>query len=157
MRVMPDQAVLPCVKSYIPSHDEGLDLKRKSIEPAISYVVTHALHLQLTLICLPCSICSFEQNHLCSGKRGLNPYRGRQWRGGKEREGARIIAGTAAVQDAVIRKCIFTNEVSGMVDGRGEESRNGRKGEGGSKARCGREALVARLGSKSWRRRARPA
>ena len=46
--------------------------------------------------------------------------------------GARIIAGTA-VQDAVIRKCIFTNEVSGMVDGRGEESRNGRKGEGGRK------------------------
>ena len=77
--------------------------------------------------------------------------------GGKKGRGARIIAGTA-VQDAVIRKCIFTNEVSGMVDGRGEESRNGRKGrEGGSKARCGREALVARLGSKSWRRRARPA
>ena len=51
---------------------------------------------------------------------------------GKKGGRARIIAVTA-VQDAVIRKCIFTNEVSGMVDGRGEESRNGRKGEGGRK------------------------
>ena len=60
---------------------------------------------------------NFEKEpYSCSGKRGLDPYRGRQWRGGKEREGARIIAVTA-VQDAVIRKCIFTNEVSGMVDG----------------------------------------
>ena len=75
---------------------------------------------------------------------------------GKKGSGACIIAGTAAVQDAVIRKCIFTNEVTGM-DGvkRAVTAERGR--EGGSKARRGREALVARLGSKSWRRRARPA
>ena len=75
-------------------------------------------------------------------KRGLDPYRGRQWRGGKGREA--FIAGTA--QDAVIRKCIFSNEVmDGRTEGRSEESRNGGRGKEGTNGREGK-----REGGRRW-------